>query len=98
MSRLPLTLRLARGLLAAAPVLALLQACGRSEPGDYLFGDDDGTGGRGLSGNVGTSGSGGVGVGGTRPGKGGAASVGGTAIGGGFTAGTTGSGGSKLPS
>lgn len=85
MSRSPRSLRFVRLLLASAPVLASLQACGRSEPGDYLLYDDDGTSGSATGGSVGT---GGAGTAGTLPGKGGMMGVAGTAIGG-----STGTGG-----
>lgn len=74
------SLRFARLLLASAPALAALQACGRSEPGDYLFDGDDVTSGSGGKGSLGGSG-----LGGTRPGKGGTPSAAGAAIGGSST-------------
>jgi hypothetical protein len=72
MSLLPRSARFSRLLLAAAPVLSLVQACGRSEPGDYLY-DDDGL--------PPSSGSGGGSSGG-RPSKGGTSSTAGASVGG----------------
>jgi hypothetical protein len=93
MSLLPRSAQLSRLLLVAAPLLALVQACGRSDPGDYLFGDDG-------PGNSPTSGSGGAGSGGASPGKGGAPStgggkaIGGSGVAGSGTGGIVGGGGS----
>ncbi len=68
------------------PAFVGLLACGRSEPGDYLFGDPDGASGSSVSGSTGV---GGAGSGGGRPPKGGAPSTGGAVVGGATATGGT---------
>jgi len=89
MASLPRSARLLRALVVVTCLVPVVQACGRSEPGDYLYGSDDpittgastGTAGRGSTtggtrgSTAGTSATAGRGVGGN--------GVGGTVVGGG---------------
>jgi hypothetical protein len=79
MASLPRSARLLRALLVASCLVSLVQACGRSEPGDYLF-NSDGTITQGGSAST-TAGRGPTATGGT-PVSGGTPSTGATSTGG----------------
>ncbi len=71
MASLPRSARLLRALVSALCLVPLVQACGRSDPGDYLY-NSDGTTSEGASANTAGRSS----TGGTRPNNGGANSTG----------------------
>jgi len=112
MASLTRSARLLRTLIVATCVLPLAQACGRSEPGDYLYnsdgtiseagtpsvGGDAVTGGGTRNTTGGTTGRSGSGSGGTRIGTGGSGvTTGGTSVGGsGVTTGGTNVGGTGI--
>lgn len=73
MASLPRSARLLRALVSAMCLVPLVQACGRSDPGDYLY-NSDGTSSEGASANTAGRSS----TGGTRPNNGGANSTGAT--------------------
>jgi hypothetical protein len=79
MASSPRSARLLRALLVASCLFPLVQACGRSEPGDYLY-NADGTISEGARGNT-TAGRGSTTTGGTRNGTAGASSTGGIGTG-----------------
>lgn len=85
MASLPRSARLLRSLVAATCLLPLVQACGRSEPGDYLY-DSDGPITSGASASMAGRG---AGTAGTRSSNGGATVVAGRGPGGAFGAGGT---------
>ena len=74
MASLPRSARLLRALLVASCLFPLVQACGRSDPGDYLY-NADGTISEGASAST-TAGRSSTTTGGTRPGTGGVTGTG----------------------
>jgi hypothetical protein len=89
MASLPGSARLLRALVVAACLFPVIQACGRSEPGDYLY-NADGTISQGASSNTSAGRSS---TGGTRNGAAGANGTGANGTGANGTGATTGAGG-----